>query len=63
MTERVDHEHAQAEATTKVWSVSAFCKRHRIDEDEERRLKLLFGELATACELLHNAQRNPRWRQ
>ena len=61
MTERVDYERAKAAAATKVWSVTAFCQRHRLDNDEERRLKLLFGEFATACELLHNAQRSPRW--
>lgn len=62
MTERVDYEGANAEAATKIWSVSTFCKRHRIDSDEEKRLQQLFGQFAKASELLHNARRNPRWR-
>lgn len=60
--ERVETEKLAVEATTKVWSVSDFCKRHRLCYEEEKRLRYLFGHFATARELLHNAQRTPKWR-
>jgi len=47
---------------TRIWAVHDFCKRHRIHEDEEQRLSQLFGEFASASELLYNASRSPRWR-
>jgi len=60
--ERIEPGEATTEATTQVWSVTEFCARHRLDADEEARLLQLFGPFATACELLHNARRTPRWR-
>ncbi|MDI7864931.1 hypothetical protein MRS76_23670 [Rhizobiaceae bacterium n13] len=60
MTEMLDR--VATEGLTRVWSVTAFCLRHRIDEDEEQRLLQLFGPFATACELLHNARRAPKFR-
>lgn len=47
---------------TMVWSVREFCKRREIGATEEARLLQLFGPFATACELMHNAKREPRWR-
>jgi hypothetical protein len=50
------------ELATKVWSVSEFAKRRGLSEIQEYRLKQLFGPFATACELQHNVERQPRWR-
>ncbi|MEZ2131491.1 MULTISPECIES: hypothetical protein [unclassified Sinorhizobium] len=59
--ERVEPKNA-SRAISRVWSVTEFCKRCEIDSAEEARLLQLFGPFATACELLHNARRKPRWR-
>lgn len=59
---RLETEKLETDAATKVWSVHDFCKRHRLCEQEERRLTRLFGMFATARELLNNAQRTPKWR-
>ncbi|MBB6219555.1 hypothetical protein [Rhizobium leguminosarum] len=48
--------------TKPVWSVKDFAKRRQLTDIEEARLLQLFGPFATASELLHNAQRKPRWR-
>ncbi|MBB4574639.1 hypothetical protein PYR71_24260 [Rhizobium sp. MC63] len=48
--------------TKPVWSVKDFAKRHHLNDIEEARLLQLFGPFATASELLHNAERAPRWR-
>ncbi|MDR9762822.1 hypothetical protein RJJ37_24865 [Rhizobium redzepovicii] len=48
--------------TKQVWSVKDFAKRHYLTDIEKARLLQLFGPFATASELLHNAQRKPRWR-
>ncbi len=50
------------EAVREVWSVHDFCKRYRLDETEEKRLKALFGDYATQVELLTNARRRPIFR-
>lgn len=60
--ERLKAEKLEIDAATKVWSVHDFCNRHRLCEEEERRLTSLFGMFATARELLNNAQRTPQWR-
>lgn len=46
----------------KVWSVSDFAKRYRLDAEEENRLLKLLGPFATQQELLMNASRAPRFR-
>jgi hypothetical protein len=46
----------------KLWSISEFCERYRIEDMERRRLLMLFGEYGTAAELLHNVRRAPRFR-
>ncbi|HEV7322913.1 MAG TPA: hypothetical protein VGO04_30290 [Ensifer sp.] len=60
--ERIEADKLETDAATKVWSVQDFCKRHRLCEEEERRLTRLFGPFATSRELLNNAQRSPKWR-
>jgi len=60
--ERVEADKLDTDAATKVWSVTDFCKRYRLCYEEEKRLRHLFGQFATARELLHNAQRRPKWR-
>lgn len=62
MTERVEADKLSNHTATKVWSVHEFCRRHRLCDEEERRLTLLFGAFATSRELLHNAKRAPKWR-
>ena len=61
MVERVEAEKLSKQAT-KVWNIHEFCLRQRLCQEEERRLTSVFGEFATASELLHNAKRAPRWR-
>lgn len=60
--ERVEPAHVDHDALTKVWSVTEFCARHRLDGQEEKRLLQLFGAFATASELLHNAKREAKFR-
>lgn len=43
----------------KVWNVSEFAKRFRLDRLEENRLLKLLGPTATERELLMNAGRRP----
>ena len=43
----------------RVWNVSEFCRRFRLDSLEEKRLRLLLGEFANQQELLMNARRKP----
>lgn len=62
MVERVDAEKLSEHTITNVWNVHEFCQRHRLCEEEERHLTLLFGAFASSRELLHNAKRAPRWR-
>jgi|AraplaDrversion2_2_1032049.scaffolds.fasta_scaffold04944_9 hypothetical protein len=47
----------------KLWSVSDFAKRYRLDGEEEARLVSLLGRFATEQDLLINASRAPRYRQ
>ncbi|PKA39647.1 hypothetical protein [Rhizobium sullae] len=60
--ERIEPEIADSNMATKVWSVTEFCSRHRLDDEEETRLLRLFGPFATACELMYNAKRAPKFR-
>ncbi|RWX75794.1 hypothetical protein EPK99_19115 [Neorhizobium lilium] len=46
----------------KVWSVTDFAKRYRLDGEEESRLLKLLGSFASEHELLMNASRAPRFR-
>ncbi|MDO3434971.1 hypothetical protein QWJ46_20035 [Rhizobium sp. CBN3] len=62
MTEHIEPKQIETDDLTKIWSVTEFCARHRIDVEEQALLLKLFGPFATACELLHNARRAPRYR-
>jgi hypothetical protein len=62
MSEHVDVERFQDTGLRKVWSVSEFSKRYRLQCDEEQRLLKLLGSFATEQELLMNASRAPRFR-
>ena len=62
MSERIDVEQIQETGLRKVWSVSEFAKRYRLERQEEARLLKLLGAFATEQELLMNASRSPRFR-
>lgn len=62
MSERIDVEQIQETNLRKVWSVSEFAKRYRLERQEEARLLKLLGAFATEQELLMNASRSPRFR-
>ncbi|MDQ0319053.1 hypothetical protein QO002_001191 [Pararhizobium capsulatum DSM 1112] len=55
-------EKVESDVEQRVWSIDAFAKRHRLDDEEKLRLTCLLGVVATESELLRNARRNPRWR-
>jgi hypothetical protein len=52
----------QQTGAKKVWSVTDFARRYRLDKDEENRLLTLLGSFASEQELLMNASRTPRFR-
>lgn len=62
MSERLDIEQVEQIGLRKVWSVSEFARRYRLDCEEERRLLKLLGPFASEQELLMNASRVPRFR-
>jgi hypothetical protein len=62
MSERFDVEQITEVGIRKVWSVSEFAKRYRLEREEEARLRKLLGSFATEQELLMNASRAPRFR-
>jgi hypothetical protein len=62
MSERIDVEQIQEIGLRRVWSVSEFAKRYRLERTEEARLLKLLGAFATEQELLMNASRAPRFR-
>ncbi|MFN7104132.1 MAG: hypothetical protein ACK4N1_16080 [Pseudorhizobium sp.] len=62
MSERIDFERFEDTGLRKVWSVSEFSKRYRLQSEEEQRLLKLLGSFATEQELLMNASRAPRFR-
>ncbi|OJU06527.1 hypothetical protein DEM27_29220 [Metarhizobium album] len=45
-----------------VWPIRDFCQQYNLDLENEKRLRILFGEYATAMELLMNIVRRPRYR-
>ena len=61
MSEHIDTEHFQI-GLKRVLPVADFARRYRLSEQEEKRLKSLFGDFASQHELLMNADRSPRWR-
>lgn len=52
----------QQSGMKKVWSVTDFARRYRLDMDEENRLLQLLGSFASEQELLMNASRTARFR-
>lgn len=53
---------ADETGATRVWTVVEFCRRYRLDQAEETRLRKLLGDFASQQELLMNAQRKPVFR-
>ncbi|MBP1884372.1 hypothetical protein [Sinorhizobium mexicanum] len=62
MVERIGADELSKKTATKVWNIHVFCQQQRLCQEEEKRLTSLFGDFATASELLHNVKRAPRWR-
>lgn len=60
--QRLDKEELDTAEVKPILSVMEFCRRYRLDESEEKRLRKLFGEFASRHELLMNAQRKPVFR-
>ncbi|NTJ44386.1 hypothetical protein G6L28_17455 [Agrobacterium larrymoorei] len=58
----LDNTELEATEIKPVLSVVEFCRRYRLDEAEEIRLRKLFGEFASRHELLMNAQRKAVFR-
>ena len=57
MTRIVEPTEIERSTLKEVCSVSEFARRFRIDKEEERRLRKLFGDFATRQELLSNCRR------
>lgn len=62
MTKHIDQKTAETHGFKRVWNVSEFAKRYRLDEKEENRLLKLLGPFASEHELLMNATRSPVFR-
>ena len=57
MTHIVEPSKIENSRSREVCNVSEFARRYRIDKDEEKRLRKLFGDFATKHELLSNCRR------
>ncbi|WP_075292258.1 hypothetical protein [Pararhizobium arenae] len=53
----VDTKNIEETVAKRMWSVAEFCKRYRLDQAEETRLRKLLGDFASQHELLMNARR------
>ncbi|MFD1743969.1 hypothetical protein ACFSE1_00685 [Rhizobium helianthi] len=62
MTTHFDQNAAPSKPLKKVWNVSEFARRYRLDPREENRLIKLLGPFASEQELLMNATRQPLFR-
>lgn len=62
MSSLVDTTKIEDNKLREVWSVAEFSRRHRLDDQEQKRLRTLLGDFATRHELLMNAQRPPVFR-
>ncbi|MDR6665378.1 MAG: hypothetical protein AAAB19_29225 [Rhizobium sp.] len=60
--QHIDSISAEPIVVTKVWCISDFCSKHRLDEREQAKLTALFGEFATTSELAHNVTRRSKSR-
>ena len=58
----LDNREIESTEIKPILSVGDFCRRYRLDESEESRLRKLFGDFASRHELLMNAQRKPTFR-
>lgn len=58
----IDINRVERTISTRVWSVAEFCKRYRLDKEEQTRLQKLLGDFASQHELLMNARRPPVYR-
>jgi hypothetical protein len=50
------------ESANSTLSVSDFCARYQLGDEEEQRLRKLFGDYASRHELIINVQRKPNFR-
>jgi hypothetical protein len=62
MSKHIDQHEAEKSGFKKVWNVSEFARRYRLDAREENRLLKLLGPFASEQELLMNATRTPIFR-
>ncbi|MCO5730685.1 hypothetical protein [Rhizobium sp. SSA_523] len=62
MTQHLDQQSVSGQGLRKVWNVSEFARRYRLDQREENRLLKLLGPYASEQELLMNATRAPIFR-
>lgn len=62
MSTYIDSKTIENSASMRVWSVSEFARRYRLDKTEEDKLIKLLGPFALQHELLMNAQRPPVFR-
>ncbi|MGI2033738.1 hypothetical protein ACRQ1B_15200 [Rhizobium panacihumi] len=62
MSTHLSKKSIESSAVRKVWNVSEFAKRYRLDDEEENRLVSLLGPFASEQELLMNASRAPLYR-
>ncbi len=58
----LDNNELETSETKPILSVVEFCRRYRLDDMEEKRLRKLFGDFASRHELLMNAQRKAVFR-
>lgn len=58
----LDNREIESTEIKPILSVKDFCRRYRLDDSEESRLRTLFGDFASRHELLMNAQRKPNFR-
>jgi hypothetical protein len=57
MSTYIDSKTIENAASRRVWSVSEFARRYRLDKTEEDKLLKLLGPFALEHELLMNARR------
>ncbi|MGF9562308.1 hypothetical protein [Neorhizobium sp. JUb45] len=62
MSTHLSGQSIESNTVRKVWNVSEFAKRYRLDDREENRLVRLLGQFASEQELLMNATRAPLYR-
>lgn len=60
MTKRHDPIDTSSDGAYRIWSITEFGDRYRLDDREQQRLLQIFGPFATTRELLSNARREAR---